>query len=59
MTTIAILEGDQTSNELLEEALRVLDESVIRLPLTLRRCDLSLENRRATTKLNVWATLHG
>lgn len=48
MTTIAILEGDQTGNELLEEALRVLDESVIRFPLTLRRFDLSLENRRAT-----------
>ena len=48
MTTIAILEGDQTGQELLEEALRVLDESVIRVPLTLRRFDLSLQNRRAT-----------
>ena len=48
MTTIAILEGDQTGQELLEEALRVLDESVIRVPLVLQRFDLSLENRRAT-----------
>jgi isocitrate/isopropylmalate dehydrogenase len=48
MTTIAILEGDQTGQELLEEALRVLDESVIGVPLTLRRFDLSLQNRRAT-----------
>jgi isocitrate dehydrogenase (NAD+) len=48
MSTIAILEGDQTGQELLEEALRVLDEGVIRVPLTLQRFDLSLENRRAT-----------
>ena len=48
MSTIAVLEGDQTGQELLEEALRVLDEGVIRLPLTLQRFDLSLENRRAT-----------
>ncbi len=48
MTTIAVLEGDQTGQELLEEALRVLDEGVTRVPLTLQRFDLSLENRRAT-----------
>src|SRR5438067_5665835 len=48
MTTIAILEGDQTGQELLEEALRVLDEGVIRVELTLRAFDLSLQNRRAT-----------
>ena len=48
MTTIAILEGDQTGQELLEEALRVLDEGVTHVPLTLRRFDLSLENRRVT-----------
>src|ERR671933_144832 len=48
MTTLAILEGDQTGQELLEEALRVLDESVIRVPLALQRFDLSLEHRRAT-----------
>jgi isocitrate dehydrogenase (NAD+) len=48
MTTIAILEGDQTGQELLEEAMRALDESVIRVPLVLQRFDLSLEHRRAT-----------
>lgn len=46
--TIVILEGDQTGQELLEEALRVLDEQVIRYPLDLLRFDLSLENRRQT-----------
>ncbi len=48
MTTIVVLEGDQTGQELLEEALRVLDESVVRVPLALQRFDLSLANRRAT-----------
>ncbi|MFN2148944.1 MAG: isocitrate/isopropylmalate family dehydrogenase [Anaerolineales bacterium] len=45
---IAILEGDQTGQELLEEALRVLDPEVIRVPLSFERYDLSLANRRAT-----------
>jgi isocitrate dehydrogenase (NAD+) len=42
------MEGDQTGQELLEEALRVLDPSVSGLNLEFRRYDLSLENRRAT-----------
>lgn len=46
--TIVVLEGDQTGQELLEEALRVLAPEVIRLELELLRYDLSLENRRAT-----------
>src|SRR5690606_25272552 len=46
--TIIILDGDQTGQELLEEALRVLHEDVIRYPLEFLRYDLSLENRRAT-----------
>jgi isocitrate/isopropylmalate dehydrogenase len=46
--TIAVLEGDQTGQELLEEALRVISPDVIGLELELRRFDLSLENRRAT-----------
>jgi isocitrate dehydrogenase (NAD+) len=45
---IAVLEGDQTGQELLEQALRVLDPGVIGVELELRRFDLSLENRRAT-----------
>jgi isocitrate dehydrogenase (NAD+) len=47
-TTIAVLEGDETGQELLEEALRVLDPEVVGLDLDLQRFDLSLESRRAT-----------
>jgi len=43
-----ILEGDQTGQELLAEALRVLDHSVTDVELGMERFDLSLENRRAT-----------
>jgi isocitrate dehydrogenase (NAD+) len=46
--TIVVLEGDQTGQELLEEALRVLEPDVIGLELNFPRFDLSLENRRAT-----------
>jgi isocitrate dehydrogenase (NAD+) len=47
-TTIVVLEGDDTGQELLEEALRVLDPEVIGLELEFPRHDLSLENRRRT-----------
>ncbi|MDQ3823901.1 MAG: isocitrate/isopropylmalate family dehydrogenase [Actinomycetota bacterium] len=47
-TTIVVLEGDQTGQELLEEALRVLAPDVVGLELELPRFDLSLESRRAT-----------
>ena len=46
--TIVVLEGDDTGQELLEEALRVLDRDVLGLELDLPRFDLSLEKRRAT-----------
>jgi isocitrate/isopropylmalate dehydrogenase len=46
--TIVVLEGDQTGQELLLEALRVLDRSVIDVELDFERYDLSLENRRKT-----------
>jgi isocitrate/isopropylmalate dehydrogenase len=46
--TIAVLEGDQTGQELLDEALRVIAPDVIGIELAFRRFDLSLENRRAT-----------
>jgi isocitrate dehydrogenase (NAD+) len=46
--TIVVMEGDQTGQELLEEALRVLDPAVTGLDLDFVRYDLSLENRRAT-----------
>jgi isocitrate dehydrogenase (NAD+) len=53
-TTIAVLEGDQTGQELLEEAVRVLTPEVIGLELELPRFDLSLENRRATRNAVVY-----
>lgn len=45
---LVVLEGDETGQELLEEALRVLDPSVVGVDLRLERFDLSLENRRRT-----------
>src|SRR5213075_567095 len=47
-STIVVLEGDQTGQELLEEGLRVLMPDVIGVELELIRFDLSLESRRAT-----------
>jgi isocitrate/isopropylmalate dehydrogenase len=46
--TIVVLEGDETGQELLEEALRVLAADVVGLELELPRYDLSLANRRTT-----------
>ena len=46
--TIVVLEGDQTGQELLEEALRVLAPESIGIELELMRFDLSLESRRKT-----------
>jgi isocitrate dehydrogenase (NAD+) len=46
---IVVLEGDETGQELLEQALRVLDPDVVGIPLELWRFDLSLENRRTTS----------
>ncbi len=45
---ITVLEGDETGQELLEQAVRVLDERVVGLTLELEHFDLSLENRRRT-----------
>src|SRR5919106_3400122 len=45
---LVVLEGDQTGQELLEQALRVLDPQVTGLDLEFERFDLSLENRRRT-----------
>ncbi len=45
---IVALEGDQTGQELLEQALRVLDPELLDLELEIVRFDLSLESRRAT-----------
>jgi isocitrate dehydrogenase (NAD+) len=42
------LDGDQTGQELLEQALRVLDPGILGLDLELQRFDLSLAARRAS-----------
>ncbi len=47
-TTLVVCEGDETGQELLEQALRVLDATVLGVPIELQRFDLSLENRRRT-----------
>ncbi len=44
--TIVVLEGDQTGQELLVEALRVIEPQVIGMPLAFEYFDLSLERRR-------------
>jgi isocitrate dehydrogenase (NAD+) len=46
--TIVVLEGDETGQELLDEALRVLQPDVVGFELAFPRFDLSLTNRRAT-----------
>jgi len=45
---IVVLEGDETGQELLEQAVRVLDPEVLGVPLELERFDLSLRRRRET-----------
>jgi isocitrate/isopropylmalate dehydrogenase len=46
--TIVVLEGDETGQELLVEALRVIEPSIIGFAVDLEHFDLSLENRRKT-----------
>src|SRR5205823_14032296 len=46
---IIVLEGDETGQELLDQALRVLDPRVTQVPVELETYDLSLENRRRTS----------
>jgi isocitrate dehydrogenase (NAD+) len=46
--SIVVCEGDQTGQELLEQALRVLEPSVLGFDVDLVRFDLSLERRRLT-----------
>src|SRR5690242_1550257 len=45
---ITVLEGDETGQELLDQALRVLDSDVLQMAVELDRHDLSLDNRRRT-----------
>jgi len=51
---IVVLEGDETGQELLEQAIRVLAPDVIGLELELARFDLSLESRRASNNTVVY-----
>jgi isocitrate/isopropylmalate dehydrogenase len=48
MLKIIVLEGDETGQELLEQAVRVLDPELLGVELELVRYDLSLEKRRET-----------
>jgi isocitrate dehydrogenase (NAD+) len=48
VNAIVVLEGDETGQELVEQALLVLQPDVIGLELEFPRYDLSLEHRRAT-----------
>jgi len=52
--TITVLHGDQTGEELLQQALRVIASDVIGCELRLQSFDLSLENRRATNNAVVY-----
>ena len=53
--TIVVLEGDETGQELLEEALRALAPDVIEIEFAFPRFDLSLANRRETKNAVVHA----
>ncbi len=46
---IVVLEGDQTGQELLVQALRVLEPALLGVDVELERFDLSLRNRRETS----------
>src|SRR3954453_4843376 len=48
MPRIIVLEGDETGQELLEQALRVLDPGGTRIAVEPEHYDLSLDNRRRT-----------
>ena len=45
---VVVCDGDETGQELLEAAVRVLDAAVLGIPIALQRFDLSLGNRRRT-----------
>jgi isocitrate/isopropylmalate dehydrogenase len=52
-TELVVCEGDETGQELLEQALRVLDPEILGVSIALHRFDLSLENRRRTENMVV------
>jgi len=52
--TIVVMEGDQTGQELVEEALRVLDQGVTALDLEFFTDEVI---RHVRSKLEVWSAL--
>jgi isocitrate dehydrogenase (NAD+) len=48
VTQVVVCEGDETGQELLEQALRVFEPKALGVPIRLHRFNLSLENRRRT-----------
>jgi isocitrate/isopropylmalate dehydrogenase len=46
--SVVVLEGDETGQELLDQALRVLDADVLGMEIEQQRFDLSLDKRRET-----------
>jgi isocitrate/isopropylmalate dehydrogenase len=46
---VTVLHGDQTGEELLHQALRLLDSELLGFPVEARHLDLSLANRRKTS----------
>jgi isocitrate/isopropylmalate dehydrogenase len=56
---IAVLQGDETGQELLDEALRVIQPDVIGFPVDLQTFDLSLANRRRTDNQVVYEASAG
>jgi len=50
---IVVLDGDETGQELLEQAIRVLDPALLQIEVELAHFDLSLEARRASANQTV------
>ncbi|MEJ2708835.1 MAG: isocitrate/isopropylmalate family dehydrogenase [Anaerolineales bacterium] len=46
--TVVVMHGDQTGEELLQQALRVMDPELLRVDLDFQHFDLSLQSRRAS-----------
>ena len=44
--TVVVMHGDQTGEELLQQALRVMDPELLRVDLDFQHFDLSLQSRR-------------
>src|SRR5438034_214795 len=56
--SIAVLHGDQTGEELLHQALRLLDPDLVGTGLDLRHHDLSIDSRRTCRIVAEYAVRH-